>query len=199
MVGGNRTDFRNHQVRANLVAQPLNCENCFDRMLTGHEVLRLQLFTSAGGEAHAKVRHPFIPRARHAHLFRTVLSRKFNNGVQVPGSTFGPEEFRGYVKRLPLFDAALDPNFVDTLVLPVGKETDAVPAGLDSIKVVFHCSERHVLVDVLAHHESWLNIEINLCDYAQRTKTNKGSEKRLAVLLAGELNDLAVRRDNFKR
>src|SRR5713226_419311 len=97
-------------------------------MLAGNEVLRLQLFTSAGRKAHAKVWQSFIPRTRNAHLLRTVLGGKFSNGVQIPGSAFRPEEFRGCVKCLPFFHAALDPNFVDTLLLPVGKQADAVPA-----------------------------------------------------------------------
>src|SRR3984893_13848547 len=97
-------------------------------MLTRHEVLRLQLFSRARREPHAKMRQSFIPRTRHAHLFRTVLSGKFSDGVQIPGSTLRPEEFRGRVKSLPLFNAALDPNFSDTLVLPVGKQANAVRA-----------------------------------------------------------------------
>src|SRR3989442_10360014 len=95
-------------------------------MLTRHEVFRLQLFTRAWSEAHAKVRQSFIPRTRQAHLLRTVLGGKFSNGVQILGSAFRPEEFRGCVKRLPFFNAAFDPNFADTLVSPVGKQADAV-------------------------------------------------------------------------
>src|SRR6266852_826545 len=97
-------------------------------MLTGNEVLRLQLFTSARREAHAKMRQSFIPRTRHAHLLRTVLGGKFSNRVQILGSAFRPEEFRGCLKRLPFFNAAFDPNFTDTLFLPVGKQADAVRA-----------------------------------------------------------------------
>src|SRR5258708_16568958 len=97
-------------------------------MLTGHEVLRLQLFTSARREAHAKVGQPLIPRTRHTHLFRTVLGGKFGKGVQILGSTFRPEEFRGSVKRLPFFNAAFPPTFADTLALPVGKKAYALCA-----------------------------------------------------------------------
>src|SRR6266705_6449313 len=95
-------------------------------MLAGHEVFRLQLFTDARREAHTKVRQSFIPRPGNAHLLRTVLGGKFGNGVKILGSTFRPEEFRGCVKRVPLFNAALEPDFTDALVLPVGKKTDAV-------------------------------------------------------------------------
>src|ERR1700681_3617445 len=95
-------------------------------MLTGHEVLRLQFFTGAGREAHAEVRQSFKPRAGHAHLLGTVLGGKFSYGVQIPGGTFRTEEFWSCVKRLAGFIAALDPDFADTLVLPVGKKADAI-------------------------------------------------------------------------
>src|SRR6266699_2622145 len=60
-------------MRTNLVVQPFDCQNCFDRMPARHEVLRLQLLAGAGRKAHAKVRQPFIPGAGHAHLLRTIL------------------------------------------------------------------------------------------------------------------------------
>src|SRR5882762_2431364 len=154
-------------------------------MLAGHEVLRLQLFTRARREAHAKVRQSFIPRTRNAHLLGTVLSGQFSNGVQIFSGTFRPEEFRGCVKPLTIFNAALEPNFIDTLVLPVSKQADAISAGLDCIKVIFHFSKWHVFVHMLAHQEGWLNIERNLCDYAQRSKANNCSPKYFAVSLAG--------------
>src|SRR5438132_11377096 len=105
--------------------------------------------------------------------------------MQILGSTFRPEEFRGCVKRLTIFNAALEPNFTDALVLPVSKQADAISAGLDCIKVIFHFSKRHVFVHILAHQESWLNIESDLCDYAQRTKPKQRAQKRFAVSLAG--------------
>src|SRR5260370_26233056 len=142
MVGGNRTDFRNHQVRADLVAQPFNRQNCFDRMVTGHEVFRLQLFTSAGREAHTKVRQSFVPRTRHAHLFRTVLSGKFSNGVQIFGGTFRPEEYRRCVKRLPLFDATFDPNFIAPLVLTDGRWTSTLAAAVVCTTWSLICDDR---------------------------------------------------------
>src|SRR2546429_2530810 len=89
-----------------------------------HEVLRLQLLAGAGRKARAKVRQPFMPGAGHAHLLRTILGGKFSNRVQIPDGAFGPEKFRGCFERLPFFDAALYPNFVDTLLLPVGKQAD---------------------------------------------------------------------------
>src|SRR5258706_996502 len=98
-------------------------------MLAGYEILRLQLFTRARGEAHTKVRQSFKPGTRHAHLLRTVLGGKCCDGVQILGSAFRTEEFLGW--RLPLFNAALEPNFTDVPVPPVRKQADAVSAGLD--------------------------------------------------------------------
>src|ERR1700690_822427 len=129
-------------MRTDLVAQSFNRQNCFDRVLPGHKIFRLQLFTSAWGEAHSKVRQPLVPGAGYAQLFRTVFGGKFSNGVQIPGSSFRPEEFGGRVKRLPFFLAALDPHFVNTLVLPIGKEADTVATRFDRIEVVLYGSER---------------------------------------------------------
>src|SRR6266446_5405450 len=101
--------------------------------------------------------------------------------MQILGSTFRTEKFRGCVKRMSIFNAALEPNFTDTLVLPVRKQADAVSAGLDGIKVIFHFSKWHVFVHILPHQEGWLNIERNLCDYAQRSKANNCSPKHFAA------------------
>src|SRR5437879_13212470 len=87
-------------------------------MLAGHEVLRLQLFTRTRREAHTKVRQSFVPRTWSAHLLSTVLGGKFSNGMEILGSTFRTEKFRGRVKRMSIFNAALEPNFTDALVLP---------------------------------------------------------------------------------
>src|SRR5437016_11168544 len=144
-------------------------------MLAGHEVLRLQLFTRTRREAHTKVRQSFVPRTWNAHLLSTVLGGKFSNGVQILGSTFRTEKFRGCVKRMPIFNAALEPNFTDALVLPVRKQADAVSAGLDSIKVIFHFSKRPAFVHILPYRERWLNIRRDPRDYPQRTKSEHAS------------------------
>src|SRR6267378_4247545 len=118
--------------------------------------------------------------------------------MQILGSTFRPEEFQGCVKPLTIINAALEPNFIDALVPPVSKQADAISAGLDCIKVIFHFGKRHVRVHILAHQESWLDIESDLCDYAKRTKPNNRAQKRFAISLAGQPNHFASRRDNFE-
>ena len=95
---------------------------------------------------------------------------------------FAPKNSGVGVERLPFFLAAFDPNFANTLVLPVGKKAYAVGAGFDRVKVVFHRKERQVFVHVLPHHVSWLNVECDLCDHTQRTKPNHGSPKRFSIL-----------------
>src|SRR5437879_9957809 len=118
--------------------------------------------------------------------------------MQILGSPFRPEEFWCCIKPLTIFNAAFEPKFIDALVLPVSKQADAISAGLDCIKVIFHFSKRHVFVHILAHQESWLNIESDVCDYAKRTKPNNRAQKRFAVLLAGLPNHFAGCRDNFE-
>src|SRR5437667_12007548 len=104
-------------------------------MLAGHEVLRLQLFTCARREAHAKVRQSFIPRPGNTHLLRTVLGGEFRDGVEILGGTFRPEEYRSCFKSFPLSNATIDPNFVDTLLMPVSKKTYTVRPAFDIDKV----------------------------------------------------------------
>ena len=53
---------------------------------------------------------------------------------------FAPKNSGGRVKRLAFFNAAFYPNFVETLLLPVRKQADAVSAGFDCVKMFFHFS-----------------------------------------------------------
>src|SRR5438094_9650219 len=120
------------------------------------------------------------------------------NMCTIPYVSVGPEKFRGCFERLPFFDAALYPNFVDTLLLPVGKQADAVGAGLDGVKVVSHFTERQVFIHILSHNEGWLDIECDLCDNAKCPKSNHGASKRFAVYLTGQLTHFAGCRDDFQ-
>src|ERR1035438_626772 len=111
-------------------------------MLPGHEVFRLQFFSSAGRETHAKVWESLVPRAGHSHLFGAVLGGKFRNGVQVPGSKFCPEKVRCRISPARVLQPAFYPNFAYALFLPIGEQTDAVGALLDSVKVILYVTER---------------------------------------------------------
>src|ERR1700681_2811386 len=105
-------------------------------MLPWNEVFGLQFSARARCEAHAKVRQALVPGTGYAHLFGTILRRKLRNRVEVAGGEFRPEKHQSSVKCPSFFDAALDPQFVNALLLPVGKQTYAVPAGFDFVKVV---------------------------------------------------------------
>src|SRR5437867_11793792 len=97
-------------------------------MLPRHEVLRLQLLAGAGGEAHAEVRQAFIPGAGDAHLLSTVLGRKLGNGVKVLSRQFRAETLRSRIESLAIVYAALDPNLIEPLLLPVGESAAAAGA-----------------------------------------------------------------------
>ena len=85
------------------------------------------------------------------------------------------------------------------MVLPVGEEADAVGAGLDGVKVVFHGGEGEIFVDVLAHLVGGLDVEGDFCDYAQRAEADDGSLEKVVVLLPREFHDVASGGDEFER
>ena len=66
-------------------------------------------------------------------------------------------------------NAAFDPDLVESLFLPVGKQADAIAAGFDSVKVVFQLTQREIFVHILLHHKGGLNIKSDLGDYTQCT------------------------------
>ena len=141
-------------------------------MLPWHEVFRLQLFPGAGHEPHAKVRQALKPRTGNAHLLGAVFRRQCRNRVQVDGSELRPIKLGARVKFLPFFDAVLDPQFVDALFLPVGEQADAVSAGFDGIKVFFQLAEGKVLIHILPHHKTGLNVESDFRDYSQSAQSH---------------------------
>ncbi len=122
VIGSDGTDLRDQQVRTHLVAQPFDRKDRIDRVAPGHEVFRLKFFPGARGEAHAKVRQPVVPGPGHAHLLGAVLGGKLGDGVKISGCKLGAEEFPWCRESLPFSDAALDPDLIDALLLPVGKQ-----------------------------------------------------------------------------
>src|SRR5947209_858339 len=105
-------------------------------MLTRHEVLRLQFFSSTRSETHAEMRKTFVPGTRHAHLLGAVFCRQFRDGMQISS-----RELRlvKYWRRLGLglrINAALEPYLVEARLSPVGKQADTVSACFNSVKVM---------------------------------------------------------------
>ena len=95
--------------------------------------------------------------------------------MKIPGRQLRSEKLRSRVERFAVFDAALDPDLVEPLFLPVRKKADAVSARLDLLEVVFHLLQWEIFVNVLAHRESRLQIERNFCDRPQRAQSNHRS------------------------
>ncbi len=181
IIGGDGTDFGDEQMRSDLVAEALDGEDGFDGVLARNEIFRLQLFSGAGREAHAEVRQAFVPGAEHAHLLGAVFCGECGNGVKILGGEFGAEEFGLGVKARPFSVAALQPDFAEIVILPVGEKADAVGAGLDGVEVVFHRVEGEIFVDVLAHLVGGLDVERDFCDDAEGAQANDGSWEKIGI------------------
>src|SRR5258708_22681379 len=177
IVGGDGPNLGNHQEWSDLVAQALHREYGFHGILAGNEKLGLQFLACTGRETHLEMWKTIVPGPRHAHLFGTVFGRKFGDGVKIFFSQCGAEEFRlGAISRLTC-DAAFQPDFVDALLLPVGKQADAVGAGLDGVEMILHLAERKIFIDILAHEESRLKVESYFCDDTEIAEAKHGTEK----------------------
>jgi len=96
------------------------------------------------------------------------------------------------------FGTGLEPDFAKAPILPVGEQADAVGRGFDDVELIFELIEGEIFVDVLTHGEFRLDIERDADDYAQSAETDDGALEGIGVLLAGELNDVARTRDQFK-
>src|SRR5947209_9585130 len=132
-------------------------------MLARDEVLRLQLFAAAWREVHAEVGQAFVPGTRDAHLLRTVFGRMPGERMQVSGCELGIEERRLHLCRSARFHFAFDPDLGGPVVLPVGKEADAVPASENVVQVLFEMVQWKVFVDSLRYLECGLDFESHSC------------------------------------
>src|SRR5215470_977682 len=105
------------------------------------------------------MRKAFVPGARHTHLLCAVLGGKRSNRVKIFGCELCSEKFLGRSKGSPIFDSALDPDFIDTWFLPIGEKAHAICARHDCVKVLLQFAERKVFVHVLSHYETRLNVQ----------------------------------------
>src|ERR1700733_2110744 len=133
LVGCDGSNLGDEQCRSDLVVQPFDSQDCLDRVLSRDEIFCLQFLACARRETHAEVRQALVPRARDAHLFGAILGRQLLYRMEIARGQPGSEQFRTGVRRLPWFDAALDPNLVDPLFLPVRKQAYAVSTRFDRI------------------------------------------------------------------
>src|ERR1043166_9101541 len=144
---------------ADLLMQFFNCHDCFNSMATRHEVFRLQFLAGAGSESHTEMRKPFVPRSRRAHLRRAIFSRERGDRMKVLASGLRSEKLAWRLVMLSLFDAALEPNFIDAMLLPIGEQADAVRTRHDRLKVLLQFIKRQIFVYILVHLVGRLEIE----------------------------------------
>src|SRR5579863_430725 len=171
-------------MRAHEIVQTLYCQNRVDRMLSRHEVFRLQLFAGARRESHSKMRQPFIPRANDAHLFGTILRREFRNRVQILSGSMRAEKLGACVECRFRVDTGLQPDFVEALLLPVGEKTNAVRARFDSVEMIFELVQRKTFLHILPHEERRLNIERYFCEDPECAETYHRARKCISVFLS---------------
>jgi glucose-6-phosphate dehydrogenase-like protein len=136
LVSRDCADFGNQQRWTHLIAKLLDRQDRFYCMLAWHEVFGLKSLARARSETHAKVRQAFVPRTGNSHLLGTILSRQCSDRVHIAGGELRPVKLWSSVKYLPFFHAALDPQFVDALLLPVRKQAHAAAAGFDGVEVL---------------------------------------------------------------
>lgn len=84
--------------------------------------------------------------------------------MQVATSALRAEKFvRGVSFVFPIEDF-LQPHFVNALLLPVRKNTDAVSRSLDFVEVICQLRERQIFVNVLLHLKSRLDVKRDFGD-----------------------------------
>src|SRR5579862_9578816 len=120
MIGRNGPNLGYKQVRADLLSKPGNRFDSFNRVMQGYKIFCLQLFATARGKTHFKMWQSLVPWPRDTHLISAAFRRMVHNRVQVFGGGFRSIKFR-FILRFIGSDAALDPNLVYAVALPVGK------------------------------------------------------------------------------
>ena len=166
IIGGDGADFGDHQMWRDLVAQFFHCQNRVNRIWSRDKEFGLQLFAGAGREAHAEMWKAFVPGARNSQLFGAVLRPSATNRMEIFCRWRAAVEIFRCREFVTGFGAALDPDFREFLILPVGKQADAVGAGFDGVEVLFKLAEWKIFVDPLLHRVSGLDVERHFRDHA---------------------------------
>src|SRR5690242_3911291 len=122
---------------ANAVAQLFYRKNGCISPVAGDKKLALQLSPAAGREVDAEMRQPFVPRTRNPHLFGAIFRGVSGQRVKLLGCELRPVKLRREFERLAGFDTPFYPHLSGAMILPVGKETDAVGAGKNIIEMLF--------------------------------------------------------------
>src|SRR4051794_5256933 len=119
--------------------------------------------------------------------------------MQVSGCELGIEERRLHLCRSARFHFAFDPDLGGPVVLPVGKEADAVPASENVVQVLFEMAQWKVFVDSLRYLECGLDFESHSCDYSQRAEAYHGRLELLSVMGVRNLAEFALCRYELER
>src|SRR5947209_7820786 len=143
------------------------------------------------------MRQPLVPWPGNALLLGAALRRVACDGVQLLLCKLCAVELRGPCVRVGGSDFALDPNLGGAMVLPVGKQADAVACSKDLIEVVLKGVEGEVLIDGLRHLECGLYVERYARHNSRGTQPHDRGRKML-ILAARQRDYLAVGGDHFE-
>ncbi len=198
VVGGDGAELGDEEMRGDVVAEFFNGKDCLIGAIAGDEVFGLEFCSAAGGEVHAEVGHTLIPGAGDALLLGTIFGGVSGERMKFLCGEGCSVELGGHVYLAAGLNAALDPDLRGAMVLPVGKEADAVATVEDGVEVVFKLVEGEVFVDELSHLEGGDYVERHLGDDAEGSEGYDGSEEVVAIFGAGEVYDFAVGGDHLQ-
>ena len=85
----------------------------------------------------------------------------------------------------------LEPDFIHTLLLPVGEQADTVGARFNCIEMLLQLIERKIFINVLPHSKGRLEVERNFRDYAKSAERDNGTAKGVTVFITRELQHVA--------
>ena len=160
VVGGDGAELGDEEVWGDAVAELFDGEDGLVGAVAGDEVFGLKFGAAAGGEVQLEVGEAFVPRAGNAELVGAGFGVVVDDGMEFAGGGFGAEELGGEVGGGGAgFEAALDPDLGDVVVLPVGEEADAVTAEKDFVEMLFELRHGEVLIDGLGDLEGWDEID----------------------------------------
>src|SRR5215470_11953990 len=92
---------------------------------------------------------------------------------------FRAKYFRFCFQSSTWLNLSLQPKLIKARLTPICKQADAISTGENFIEMIFQLGEQYVLIHILLHIESWLNIERKFCDDSQTTQANDNSIKLL--------------------
>ena len=132
-----------------------------------------------------------MPGPGDAHLFRAVLRGQLGDRMEVPLGKGRTKQFGLRFRRVGGINPALHPDLIDSVMLPVGEQADAVGTGHDLFEVVLQARCWKILVDRLRHIEGRRKIEHHLGDNAKTAQRDDRAIKLFAILVSGQYLQLS--------